>query len=74
MQCNNVNSKEQCDWQCGSLLRAVVVSSAWPGCILRWFFSHMAALVGDFAGFLVPLYPVGLLSLLPSPFSHGLSV
>ena len=31
--------------------------------MLTWFFSHMTALVGDLAGFLVPLRPAGLLSL-----------
>ena len=34
--------------------------------MLKWFFSHIAALVGDLAGFLVPLSPVGFLPL-PSP-------
>ena len=51
-----------------NLLRVVVVSGAWPGCMLTWFFSHMVALVGDLAGFLVTLRPVGLFRPLPSLF------
>lgn len=31
-------------------LKAVVVSSVWPGHMLMCFLSHMAALVGDLAG------------------------
>ena len=37
-----------------------MISGAWSGRMLTWFFSHMVALVGDPAGFLVPLWPAGL--------------
>jgi len=43
-------TKSSADWQPGYLLSTVLVSGMWPGCMLIWFFSHMAALVGDLAG------------------------
>ena len=51
-----LTTNSSADWQHGYLLsRSVLASSEWPGCMLTWFFSHIAALVGDLAGFLVPL-------------------
>ena len=38
----------------------------WPWCKLKQFFGHIAALVGDLAGFFVLLHPVGLLPPLPN--------
>ena len=46
-----------------NLLRVLVISGERPGRMLSWFFSHMAALVGDLAGFPVPHRPAGLLPL-----------
>ena len=60
MRLTKFTTKSVADWQCGYLLRAVVVSRAWPGHMLTWFFSHMVALVGGLAGFLVPFHPDGL--------------
>ena len=42
--------------------KAIVVSRAWPECMLTWLFRHMVAPVGDLAGFfVVPLHQIGLL-------------
>lgn len=42
--------------------KAVMVSRAWPECMLTWLFRHMVAPVGDLAGFfVVPLHQIGLL-------------
>ena len=59
IKCNlmKLSSKSGTDWQYSYLLRAVVVSGAWLWHMLMWFFSHIAALVGDLAGFLVPPSP-----------------
>ena len=47
VKCNltKLTTKSCADWQHGYLLGAVVVSGAWPGHMLTWFFSHTAALV-----------------------------
>ena len=51
MQFNKVNNiKEQYRSAVRISLKAVVVSSVWPGHMLMCFLSHMAALVGDLAG------------------------
>ena len=62
VKCNltKLTTKSSTDWQHGYLPRAVVVNSVWPRRMLTWFLSHMTALVGDLAGFLVPLCSVGL--------------
>ena len=71
VNCNltKLTTKNGADWQRGYILRALVASGAWPGRMLTWFFSHLAAPVGDLAGFLVPLRPVDLLPPLLPIFS-----
>ena len=54
MQFNKVNNKDQYKSAVQLSLRAVVVSIVWPGHVLVCFLTHMAALVGDLAGFVVP--------------------
>ena len=54
MQFNKVNNKDQYKSAVQLSLRVVVVSIVWPGHMLVCFLTHMAALVGDLAGFVVP--------------------
>jgi len=58
-RCNltKLTTKSRADWQCCYLLRAAVVSTACSRGILMWF---LASLVGDLAGFLFLLCPIGL--------------
>ena len=71
-RCNltKLTTKSSADWQCHYLLRAAVVRAAYSRGILMWF---LASLVGNLAGFLVLLCPVGLPPP-PSLFFHCLSV
>ena len=63
VKCNltKLTTKSSADWQQGCLLRAEVISSAWPGHTLTWVFSHMAPLI------LQVFFPFHLIGLLHPP-------